>query len=96
MTRKAALVLVRLLAAKLIYMNINRRKMISQVISILESQQQFLEEALSEEQDYFDNMPEGLQNGSKGEAASTAISALEISIDFLIEAIENANEALNN
>lgn len=36
-----------------------------------------LGELRDEEQDYFDNMPEGLQGGEKGEKAQAAIDAME-------------------
>jgi len=41
------------------------------------------EEALSEEQEYFDNMPEGLQGSEKGETAESNISYLEAAIEAL-------------
>lgn len=45
------------------------------------------ENYLSEEQDYYDNMPEGLQGGDKGEAAQTAIFGLETLVEKAKEAI---------
>ena len=36
-----------------------------------------------EEQEYFDNMPEGFQNGDKGSTAQEAIDNLEAAIDDL-------------
>lgn len=45
-----------------------------------------LECARDEEQDYYDNMPEGLQSGEKGDAAEQAVSSMDDAI-ALIEAI---------
>ena len=53
-------------------------------------------ELASEEQDYFDNMPESLQGGEKGQAAEQAASALEELADALEQAasaLEDANAA---
>jgi hypothetical protein len=45
--------------------------------------QAVFEEALNEEQEYFDNMPEGLQGSEKGEIAEANISSLEAAIEAL-------------
>jgi hypothetical protein len=44
-----------------------------------------IEDAKNEEQEYYDNMPEGLQNGEKGQAASNAVDALQQAYDALSE-----------
>ena len=44
-----------------------------------------LEAIRDEEQDYFDNMPESLQGGEKGENAQTEIDAMEEAINALEE-----------
>lgn len=64
-----------------------------------------LEALKDEEQEYFDNMPEGFQTGEKGQTAESAISeldtalealsgfeGLELSVDLdeALEAIDNA------
>lgn len=59
-----------------------------------------LSEIKSDEENKYDNMPEGLQNGSKGEDIQNAISELESAMDSLEEAArivrddfpENASE----
>lgn len=38
-----------------------------------------------EEQEYFDNMPESLQNGEKGEKAQAAIDAMDEAVGYLDE-----------
>lgn len=40
------------------------------------------------EQEYFDNMPEGLQSGEKGSAAEQAVSDMEDAVNILEEAVE--------
>lgn len=85
-------------------MNNERRKVIeaqkAQVETLLESLKDLgkqasdikleLESARDEEQDYYDNMPESLQGGDKGERAQAAVSALEDAIGSL-EEIEDLN-----
>ena len=60
---------------------------ISQRISDLTSEAETLRDALrdlcEEEQDYFDNMPEGLQGGERGESSQEAINQLEDAITTL-------------
>ena len=45
-----------------------------------------------EEQEYLDNMPEGLQSGDKGDAAQSAIDELDNAESYLDLAIDNLNE----
>lgn len=45
-----------------------------------------------EEQEYLDNMPEGLQNGDKGDAAQSAIDELDNADSYLDRAIDGLNE----
>ena len=86
-------------------MNKQRRKDIDVIIQNLKNAQSFLDDALSdannirdEEQEYYDNMPENMQNGEKGEIAQVAVdnlyevvSALEdLDIDDLISKLEEA------
>lgn len=58
-------------------MNKARRATIRQIISRLESQREDIESVLSDEQEAFDNLPEGLQCGERGEAMETTIDYLE-------------------
>ena len=48
-----------------------------------------LETLRDEEQEYYDNMPEGLQGGDKGQAAEAAVSALEAVVDEIDNIIDN-------
>ncbi len=58
-----------------------------------------LGEHQGDEQDYFDNMPEGLQNGEKGLLSQTAIDAMQEAIDAIeavAESLEGIEESLND
>ena len=52
-----------------------------------------LENICSDEQDYFDNMPENLQGSMRGMDAEEAIDAMNDAISSMGDAIEAANEA---
>lgn len=65
-------------------MNNQRRKEINEIAARIAGLQEIareiigaLESIRDDEQDYFDNMPEGLQAGERGEKAENAISALD-------------------
>ena len=74
---------------KLRNMNNQRRKDLNAIFCQLQNLQGDLENLLQEEQDYYDNMPENLQGGEKGEASESAINNME-------EAISNVEEAISN
>ena len=65
-------------------MNNKRRKKIQDVIRKL---QNLLEEILDEEQEAFDNMPEGLQESANGMISQDAQDNLDAAIEALEEAI---------
>lgn len=52
-----------------------------------------LENICSDEQDYFDNMPENLQGSQRGMDAEEAIDAMNEAIESMGNAIEAAEEA---
>jgi flagellar biosynthesis chaperone FliJ len=69
-------------------MNAERRKQIETARVLVHSAFSTLEEARSllsdirdEEQEYYDNMPESLQGGEKGDKANEAVNALESAHD---------------
>jgi predicted metal-dependent hydrolase len=75
--------------------NNQRRKDIAKAAALIEDAKSILEDALAEEQEYLDNMPESFQNGEKGELAQAAIDALDEAgqhLDDAISAIETAGE----
>lgn len=74
-------------------MNKDRRKELEKALGLLSEAREILEAAKDEEQEYFDNMPEGLQSGEKGEKAENAISEIEEAISSIESAEENINTA---
>ena len=70
-------------------MNNTRRSQITDIMEKLSALQTSIEELLEEEQEAFDNLPEGIQDSERGEAIQTAIDNLE-------EAVSNCEELLNN
>lgn len=74
-------------------MNKERRKTLDKAIALLEEAKSLLEEVAREEQDAFDNMLEGLQQGDKGQAMEGAISELESAFEGVIDAIASAENA---
>lgn len=74
-------------------MNKQRRKQIYQIVEQLESLKLEIEELGEEERDYYDNMPEGIQDSEKGEIASEAGDRMEYATDNIDEAIDNLSEA---
>lgn len=75
-------------------MNNARRKMIEGIIGRIETLKDEIDAVLSEEQEAFDNMPEGLQQSARGEAAENAIGSLETATGQLEEAIGELNSAM--
>lgn len=69
-------------------MNSERRKAIKAAINDLERIRSDLKDCQTDEEDYKDNMPENLKEGEKGEAAQTAIDALDTACDSLQDAID--------
>lgn len=74
-------------------MNNERRKRISEVHEQLSDLRDQIEELQGEEQDYYDNMPESFQNGSKGEAAQEAADSLQTALS-LQWALDSVSESL--
>lgn len=55
------------------------QKLIEEACSLREA----IDEVRDEEQEYFDNMPESLQNGDKGQKAQQAIDAMDEAVGYL-------------
>lgn len=68
-------------------MNNARRKAIEEIIARLEPLKDDIDCILCDEQESFDNMPEGLQQRARGEAAQGAIGSLEGATGQVEEAI---------
>lgn len=58
-------------------MNKQRRKILGELASQLAAIREAIEAVRDEEQEAFDNLPEGLQQGERGEAMESAIDTLE-------------------
>lgn len=86
-------------------MNKSRRKELGRAIDLLseikdklEEAKSIVEQAATEERDYYDNMPESMQQGDKGSDADQAASNLEevqnsleeLDLDDLISKIDDA------
>lgn len=76
-------------------MNNQRRKAILDLIEWAEDLKAEIEDVWELEQDYYDNIPENLQNSERGENSQEAISALDdalSSLDDCISSLENCIE----
>ena len=75
-------------------MNKQRRKSINDCIKTLESIKNNIENILSDEEYYFDNMPENLQGSIRGETSEEAIESLNDAVDCLSDCISSLEEIL--
>lgn len=88
-------------------MNKDRRKDIARAVELLLSAQSAIEEArgviddaANAEREYYDNMPENMQSGDRGQQADTAASKLEevrdtlqdLDIDQMVNDLGEASE----
>lgn len=73
-------------------MNNPRRKEIKQLIREIENLKLKVECVLNDEQDYYDNMPENLQNSIRGMSSEDAIDNITNAIDNLDESISALQE----
>ena len=69
---------------------VNLKSVIDTAAGKLDDARSIMETAKDEEQEYYDNMPENMQNGDKGSNAQTAIDALESAESAYQEAQEAA------
>lgn len=69
-------------------MNKARRARIGLLLGKLQDLQAEAEEIRDEEQEYFDNMPEGLQGGDKGQQAEQDASNLSECADGIEQAVQ--------
>ncbi|RHA57653.1 hypothetical protein DW932_18260 [Bacteroides intestinalis] len=74
-------------------MNNNRRKHINDVMEQLNILLTEIEEIKDEEQEAYDNLPESLQDGDKGEKMSEAVGNLEYAYDGLTEVLDYLDSA---
>lgn len=77
-------------------MNAARRKEIEKAVALIEVAHGMIEQAMADEQDYYDNMPESLQGGEKGDVANNAIEQLDTAMNSLDEATSAAQDAMSS
>jgi len=75
-------------------MNKQRRAEIQKLIDRAEELNQDILAIQDEEQEYYDNMPEGIQSSEKGELAETAASLLEQAADSASEISQYLEDAI--
>ena len=75
-------------------MNNTRRKALRDILDQLEALKTSIEDFQEEEQEAFDNLPEGLQDSEKGETMYNAIDNLESALSSLEEAQDYILEAV--
>jgi hypothetical protein len=76
-------------------MNNLRRKNLQKAVELLEEAKSIIDEAQFEEREYYENMPEALQNSERGETADEVASNLAEGVDTLDELIETLNNAIS-
>lgn len=74
-------------------MNADRRKTLAKIAETIEAAKTDLESIRDEEQEAFDNMPEGMQQGERGTAMEAAVQELDEAIDGLDSALSNIQTA---
>ena len=75
-------------------MNKARRKQIAEAIALIEQAQTILADVAADEQEAFDNMPEGLQQADNGQKMEEAIRTLEEKNSDLETTIDELRELL--
>ena len=73
-------------------MNNNRRKQVSDAIAAINKIESLIQNILDEEQEAYDNMPEGLQLSENGMISEEAQENLDAAIEALEEAISYLEE----
>jgi NifU-like protein involved in Fe-S cluster formation len=74
-------------------MNEERRKSLTRALDLIEDARNIVDEIKGEEEEAFENLPESMQSGDKGEKAQAAIEALSEAYDALDNAIEHISTA---
>ena len=68
-------------------MNKQRRKRIEEAVTLIEQAKDIIEE-VSGDEEAFENLPESLQYGERGEAMQTAVDNMQTAVGSLEEAAE--------
>ena len=75
-------------------MNKERRKQLEKVVEVLTAQMEELETIKDEEQEAFDNLPEGIQCTERGETMEENVDELDSIITDLENVIDSINEVI--
>lgn len=75
-------------------MNNTRRKAIQKIYDRLEELMHDIEALQEEEQEAYDNLPESLQDGERGQAMQEAADNLEYAASSIQEALDYLEEAM--
>ena len=76
-------------------MNKDRRRTLQDIINILDEQKSAIESVCEEEQEAFDNLPEGIQDSERGEIMEGNVSDLEQASCDLDEIISRLQEVID-
>lgn len=77
-------------------MNAERRKQLTKIVEQLELLRDDVSQIKDEEQDAFDNMPESLQQGERGQASEQAIDSLDSAYTDIDSAVDSINNAIGD
>lgn len=73
-----------------------RLKNLNDCLSAIQGAHDVLEEVRDEEQDAYDNMPEGLQYSERGDMMQEAIDSLDEAVDAIDEVISNLESVISS
>lgn len=76
-------------------MNKSRRAEIQKVIDALQELEAKIEELRDEEWEYYDNMPESIQSGEKGDAVTECVDTMDYAISSIQDAVSNLEEVVS-
>lgn len=76
-------------------MNAKRRKELEKLVERIQAIAADLEVLRDEEQECYDNLPEGLQESERGERMSDNVYNIESVMDDLISAADDLEDAIN-
>jgi hypothetical protein len=74
-------------------MNDHRRKKINQAIDLIETAKLIVQEVAEEENETYDNLPNGIKYSERGESMYESVQALEYSEDSFNALLDNLEEA---
>jgi FtsZ-binding cell division protein ZapB len=74
-------------------MNDHRRKKINQAIDLIETAKLIVQEVAEEENETYDNLPNGIKYSERGETMYESVQALEYSEDSFNALLDNLEEA---